>query len=110
MLGNFLQRSSSAAQVACVIKYIGAQERSGPHRCGHGAIERSQGRSPFRLILWFAGPKVNADRTELGGATRLRRIAEDIGAPGDLEADKTGRYYRDLELCFQQSASNSASP
>jgi hypothetical protein len=40
----------------------------------------------------------------------LRRATKDIGLPSDFEIHKTGGYDRSLELCFQQSAGNSARP
>ncbi|MEE9285928.1 MAG: hypothetical protein V3V35_09410, partial [Dehalococcoidia bacterium] len=59
---------------------------------------------------WLAGPEGDADGLERRGAGLLRRAAEDVGLPGDLEALKPRSLDDCLELCFQQSAGDSTLP
>jgi hypothetical protein len=40
----------------------------------------------------------------------LGRAAENVGSPGNFEIHKTGHDHGHLQLCFQQSAGNSAGP
>jgi hypothetical protein len=77
---------------------------------GRLAAQGGQCRGPLLRIHRLAGAEVDAERPEVGCARRLRRATEDIRSPGDLKVDKTGGQDRGLELCFQQSAGNSASP
>jgi hypothetical protein len=51
---------------------------------------------PLLIILGFSGPKVDPQRSEAGCAGGLRRAAEHIRPPGDLEIDKTCGYDRSL--------------
>ena len=54
--------------------------------------------------------EVDAKRPELCGARLLRCTREHIGTPGDLESLEARRFDCRLELCFQQSAGDSALP
>ncbi len=60
--------------------------------------------------LRLARAVVDPDGAEGGGAGILGRAAEDFLPPGDLEALEAGSPDDGLELCFQQSAGDSASP
>jgi hypothetical protein len=54
--------------------------------------------------------EVDAERAERRGILVLRRAAEDVRSPWNLDLLKTTfRQERD-ELCFQQSAGDSAGP
>jgi hypothetical protein len=65
---------------------------------------------PFVLSRRLSCAEVDAQRSELRGARCLRRTCEDVRAPRDLELDEPGSDDRRLELCFQQSAGDSALP
>src|SRR5581483_8168332 len=78
--------------------------------CRKLTAQGSQGLSPLVLVRGLAGAEVDPERPEAGRATRLRRTAEDVRAPGNRKIDKTGGHDRGLELCVQQSPGNSASP
>ena len=54
--------------------------------------------------------EVDAERSEFGGARLLRRAREHIATPGDFKPFEAGRLDSHLELCFQQSAGDSALP
>lgn len=55
-------------------------------------------------------PKGHAHRAKESRIRFLRCITIDVAAPGDFKSFKTGLKYFLRELCFQQSASNSAGP
>jgi len=55
-------------------------------------------------------PEIDSDRAKRARAGCLRSAVEDLGLPGDLEIGETGSDDRRLQLCFQQSAGNSAGP
>ena len=76
----------------------------------YGACERRDRPPPFLVIGSLSRTEVDPDRTELGGARRLRSAAEDIGAPGDLESHEPRGHDRGVQLCFQQSTGDSALP
>jgi len=65
---------------------------------------------PFLLMCRLARAEVDALCPEFCGTTRLRRATEDVRLPGDLEVNESGSHDRDLQICFQQSTSNSARP
>jgi hypothetical protein len=65
---------------------------------------------PLRVVRRLSRPEVDPDRAELRGVRCLRRTAEDIRAPGDLEVHESRRDDRRLELCLQQSAGDSPLP
>jgi hypothetical protein len=65
---------------------------------------------PLRLVARLPRPEVDANRTELRRIRCLRRAAEDVRAPRDLEVHESRSDDRRLELCFQQSAGDSALP
>ena len=95
----------------------------GAHRaCGDGLLScrqetgllprgrnRRQAATP-RCSRPLSRAKIDTERPELRGARLLRRSAEDIGPPGDLERLESRRNHRCLELCFQQSAGDSTGP
>lgn len=58
----------------------------------------------------FCRPKIDTDGAKCTRARRLRGILEDIGFPGDLEPSEPSGDDRRLELCLQQSASDSTGP
>jgi len=61
-------------------------------------------------ISQLAGAKIDAHSFESLGAGLLRRAAKDICTPGDFEPNETRSLDKSLQLCFQQSAGNSAGP
>jgi len=65
---------------------------------------------PLPLVARLPRPEVDADRAELRGVRRLRRAAEHVRTPGDLEVHESRGDDRRLELCFQQSAGDSTRP
>ena len=65
---------------------------------------------PLRFVARLPRPEVDADRAELRGVRCLRRAAEDVCAPSDLELNEACRDDRRLELCLQQSAGDSPFP
>ena len=65
---------------------------------------------PFLLMCRLARAEVDALCPEFCGTARLRRATEDVRLPGDLEVNESRRHDRGLQLCFQQSTSNSAGP
>ena len=62
------------------------------------------------LICCLARTEVDALCPEFCGTARLRRAAEDVRLPGDLEVNESGGHDRGLQFCFQQSTGNSARP
>ena len=60
--------------------------------------------------VWLRCSEVDAERSKLCGARLLRCTREDVGTPGDLESIEPRCFDRGLELCFQQSAGDSALP
>ena len=62
------------------------------------------------LLKGFDGPEIDSQGAEVGGAGRLRRTADDIFPPSDLESYESRRIHNRSELCFQQSASDSTCP
>jgi len=76
----------------------------------HAAPQRRERLVPFTLAVRLPRSKVDPQRPELRRARRLGRIGVDIHARGDLEAHESGGDDRRLELCFQQSAGDSAFP
>ena len=54
--------------------------------------------------------KVDAERAELCGARLLGSAGEHVAPPGDREVLESRCKYHGLELCFQQSARDSALP
>jgi hypothetical protein len=74
------------------------------------ASQFRQSLCPLCVIDRFSRSEVDSQGAKVCCAGRLRRIIKDIGLPSDFEIDKTGGYDRSLELCFQQSAGNSARP
>ena len=105
---DLVERPVSAAALAGVVEGIGPE--AGDGLCRDLACQRRQRLGPFRLARRLARPDVDAERAEAGGAARLWGTAEDIGAPGDRKIDEASGDDRRPELCFQQSAGNSASP
>jgi hypothetical protein len=69
-----------------------------------------QRRLPLLLIGRLARAEGDAQRPEFCGTALLRRAAEDVLLPGDLEVDEAGCHDRGLQFCFQQSPGNSARP
>ena len=65
---------------------------------------------PFRFIGRLARLEVDAHGTEIGCAAFLWGAAEDVLAPCNFKIDESGHHDRYLQLCFQQSAGNSAGP
>jgi hypothetical protein len=51
---------------------------------------------PLLIIRRFFSPEVDTQRAKARRARRLRRAAEHIALPRDLEIDKTGGYDRSL--------------
>jgi hypothetical protein len=58
----------------------------------------------------FSGAEVHAKGPEGRRALVLRRTAENVGAPRNLDLVETAFSQKRDELCFQQSAGDSASP
>ena len=65
---------------------------------------------PLLLVCCLSRAEVNALCPEFRGTARLRRAIKDVRLPGDLEVNESGSHDRDLQICFQQSTSNSARP
>ena len=59
---------------------------------------------------WFVGPEIDSESAKASRRGLLRSTGEDLVSPGDLEPLETGRFDYRLELCFQQSAGDSALP
>ncbi len=74
------------------------------------AIKLVQCLKPLIFVCRFTSAEIDAQGTVVGGAARLWCTIKNIGAPGDFKIDEAGLSYNYLELCFQQSTSNSASP
>lgn len=66
--------------------------------------------SPLKFVTGFARAKIDPDGAELRRARRLRRSAEHVRAPRDLESHESSRHDRGVQLCLQQSAGDSALP
>src|SRR5215212_2807606 len=77
---------------------------------GYLATQRRQRGNQFVLTPRFAGEEVDAQSSVVSRTASLRRAAEDVLAPGDLESYETGGHDRDLKLCLQQSTGYSPSP
>lgn len=58
----------------------------------------------------FTRPEVDAQRPEFGGAGLLGCATENVLPPGELKILKTDSRDDRFQLCFQQSAGNSAGP
>jgi hypothetical protein len=54
--------------------------------------------------------EVHAERPKGGRVLVLRRAAENVGSPWNLDLAETAFSQERDELCFQQSAGDSASP
>jgi hypothetical protein len=65
---------------------------------------------PFGLVDGLTSPEVDADGAELRGARGLRSSGKDIGAPCDFESYKARGDDRRLQLCVEQSTSDSTLP
>lgn len=74
------------------------------------AIKFVQSSKPLILICRLACTEIDTQGAKIGSTALLRCAFKNICAPGDLEIDKSCLDNRHLELCFQQSAGNSASP
>lgn len=67
-------------------------------------------RNHVSLDSGFLRAEVDSDRAEGGGAACLRRVGKDIRLPRNLKIDETDPFDLSLQLCFQQSPGDSASP
>lgn len=76
----------------------------------HDATQRRHSGFPLRLIRRFSRPKADPNGLELRRARRLWRTGEHLGPPRYLKIHKPRRDDRRMQLCFQQSARNSALP
>ena len=56
------------------------------------------------------GAEIDTERAKAGSRGLLRCAIEHLGPPGQLEILETGRDYNRFQLCFQQSAGDSALP
>ena len=65
---------------------------------------------PLIVAHRFAGANTNPERTERLGVATLGRAAKNVGAPRYRNVNKAGADECPNELCFQQSAGDSAGP
>jgi len=65
---------------------------------------------PLLIAGGFVRPKGDTQRAERGSTAGLSGAAEDVSAPGDLEANEPSGRDSQLELSFQESTGNSTGP